>query len=651
MRFVRRIALASAVATACVAATVPVLHTGPAGAQENAEWSMGGHDIGNSRSNPSESILNTSTARNLALKWTVTTAGDVSATPAVVDGAAYFPDWGGTFWKVDADTGQVIWSRQVADYVNRAGAVSRSSPAVAGNTVYIGIHDGAELLAIDTATGNLRWSTVIDTHPNAVLTQSPAVHNGVVYQGVSSDEFLNALDPEYACCTFRGSLVAVDAASGAVRWKSYTLPDQGSGADVFSGGSVWGGMPSIDPQSNTVFVGTGQNYSVPQSVHDCQDSGGTPAECLPDWNAKDSIVAMDLTTGAIKWATGPSRFDAWNLGCLPGFPPNNCPNPGPDHDTSDGTHLYSIPGPGGQQRTAVGAGQKSGEFWMLDAVTGAIIWSASVGPGSLTGGIEFGTATDGQRIYFAENNGDGAQHQLPSGQTITSASFGALDVATGRILWQVAEPNGGRSTAAVSTAGGVAYFGGLNGYMYALDAATGELLWEYQGEASSAAGPAIVDGTVFWGNGYQRMGTTGDTFYAFSAPGSSPTNSPTASPTASPTGSPTSSPTTSPTSGPAGACTATYQVVNQWSGGFQGEVTVRAGTAAINGWTVRWTFPSGQTLSQVWNASATSDGANVTVSNASYNGTLASNATTSFGFLGAWNGSNTAPASLACTSP
>jgi polyvinyl alcohol dehydrogenase (cytochrome) len=341
------------------------------------------------------------------------------------------------------------------------------------------------------------------------------VYEGVVYQGVSSDEFTLALDPTYDCCTFRGSLVAVDAATGEIMWKSHTVPDQGSGGDIFSGASVWGSTPTIDPESNTVFVGTGQNYSVPASATECQNNGGTPQECLPPWNAKDSIVAMDLTTGQIKWSTGPSRFDAWNLACLPGFPPNNCPNPGPDHDTSDGTHLFTIPGPDGQPRRAVGAGQKSGEFWMLDAITGEIIWSASVGPGSVLGGIEWGTANDGQRIFFAETNFDREPYRLPGGETIDHSSFGALDAATGEIIWQVPEPHGGLAVGPATTANGVVYYGALNGYMYALDAATGELLWELQGQGSSNAGPAIMDGRLYWGNGYQRIDTPATTFYAF----------------------------------------------------------------------------------------------------------------------------------------
>ncbi|MFC6083252.1 outer membrane protein assembly factor BamB family protein [Sphaerisporangium aureirubrum] len=246
----------------------------------------------------------------LQLAWSYTTRGDVSATPAVVDGAVYFPDWGGFFHKVDANTGAVIWSRSVASYVGATGTVvSRTSPVVAGNTVYIGTQSGARVLAIDIANGNLRWNVAADPHPRAVLTGGAVFHNGVLYQGVSSDEFSLASDTSYDCCTFRGSLVALDAATGAQRWKSYTLRDQGPGGDIFSGASVWGTTPSIDPDSNTIFIGTGQNYSIPQSASQCQGSGGTPQQCLPPWNAKDSIVAMDLTTGAIKWNTGPARFD------------------------------------------------------------------------------------------------------------------------------------------------------------------------------------------------------------------------------------------------------------------------------------------------------------------------------------------------------
>jgi mannan endo-1,4-beta-mannosidase len=101
------------------------------------------------------------------------------------------------------------------------------------------------------------------------------------------------------------------------------------------------------------------------------------------------------------------------------------------------------------------------------------------------------------------------------------------------------------------------------------------------------------------------------------------------------TTSPTSPPGSSepPSNPPAGGpCTATYQVVSSWQGGFQGEVVVRAGNAAIRGWSARWTLASGQTVTQVWRGQLSTSGAAVTVTNASYNGALAANASTTFGF-------------------
>lgn len=483
-------------------------------------WTMGGHDLFGSRSNPFERDLRPSNVKSLAVKWTAPT-DDVSATPAVQGNAVYFPDWGGNFWKLDARSGRVIWQRRIADYVDIAESVSRTAPAVVGDTVYIGTQDGAYLLAIETQTGALRWRRQLEPHPEAILTQSPVVFDGVVYEGVSSGEEGTATDPNYPCCTFRGSVVATDAQTGRVLWQTYMIPDQGPGTDVFSGGAVWGGTPVIDPLTRTVYVTTGNNYEVPQRVADCELAGGTAKECLPAWNIINSFVALDLRTGAIKWASGPKAFDTWNVACLLDQPPpNNCPVPaGPDYDFGDGPHLFFLRPPGKGPRVAVGGGDKGGQYFMLDARTGEILWSSTVGPGGVLGGIEWGTASDGERIYFTESDTDELPYALPSGQTITWSSFGALDPDTGKILWQVPEAHGGLAHGAVSTANGVVYAGAMSGYMYALDAATGALLWEFLGEASSNAGPAIADGSVYWGNGYSHNGgTVSHTFYAFTVP-------------------------------------------------------------------------------------------------------------------------------------
>lgn len=526
MRLLKR-TLGTIVVAVVVAAPVS------AGTAQESGWTVGGYDRSNSRFNPSETALSTATVPELTGKWTFSPPGDVSATPAVVDNAVYFPDWGGGFSKVDATTGEPIWQRSIPDYTGIAEAVSRSSPAVVGDTVYIGTQRGARLLAIDTETGDLQWITTMDEHASAILTASPMVHDGVIYQGVSSDEEVAAIDPEYDCCTFRGSINAVDAATGEILWTTYMTPETPDGAEGrYSGNAVWSSTPAIDPETGTLYITTGNNYTIPASVEECQENGGKPSECSPE-NYLNSVVALDAATGTVKWAAGEDVFDSWNGGCIGGPPPNNCPEyQGPDHDFADGAHLMTVTGEDGQPRKLVGAGQKSGSYYMIDALTGEIVWSAALAPGSEVGGIQWGTATDGERIYLVETNFGREEYELPDGSVIDYSSVAALDAATGELVWHVGEPNQGLAQGAVSVAGDVLYYGSLDGYMYAADTETGEILWQAEGEGSSNAGPAIVDGSVYWGNGYERagIGTPSRTFYAFSLPEADPEADPGAVP-------------------------------------------------------------------------------------------------------------------------
>lgn len=494
----------------------------------STDWPMAGYNIDNIRSNPLETTISSRNAGNLAVKWTYTTHGDVSATPTVSDGTVYFPDWGGYLDKVDAQSGKLIWAHKISDYDGIAGAQSRTSPAIANGILYIGDHNGAHLIAVNARTGDLVWIRQLDSHPDAVITQSPSVYGGVVYEGISSGEQNVAADPTYACCTFRGSLTATNARTGAPMWKRYTLPDNGGVVGGYSGGSVWGGTPAIDPLHNLVFVGTGNNYQVPRSVDDCHSGGGTAQQCLSPSDHIDSVLALDLRTGAIKWSYGPATFDAWNFGCMQVTTPTNCPKfPGDDLDFSDGAHLFTITGPHGTTREVVGAGSKSGQFVLLDALTGAVIWSATPGPGSNSGGILWGSSVDGKRIYVAEADFGKKPYMLPDGTTTTSSSWAALDPATGKVLWQTVNPSGGYAWGAVSSANGVVYASSTTGHMYALDGATGRILFDHQGPFSTNAGASVVSGTVYWGNGYAESfpgagltgSTTTGTFYAFSLPG------------------------------------------------------------------------------------------------------------------------------------
>jgi polyvinyl alcohol dehydrogenase (cytochrome) len=496
-------------------------------------WSMGGHDLSNTRSNPDQKSITADNAGKLATKWIFATHGDVSATPAVVGGAVYFPDWGGYINKVNASTGALIWQRKLADYDSSrpSDLVSRTSPAVVGNVLYIGDQAGGsnvdpqpgQVLAINATTGDLLWASEINPHVFTIITQAPVVRNGVVYVGAASaEENAAAFIPGYVCCTFRGSFSALNAATGQVLWTTFMVP-QNTTSDVgYSGGAVWGSTPAIDAASNTVYVTTGNNYSVPQSAKDCQDNGGTPAECLDPNDHIDSILALDMTSGQIKWATGVQGFDDWIVSCIPDIAPNPCPTatPGPDYDFGSGANLFTAKVKG-VTRPMVGAGAKSGIYWGLDAATGQILWSTEAGPGSTLGGIEWGTATDGRRIYIAEANF--GRQPYPHNDSLPSVgSFAALDPATGQILWQVTDPSGSSPLGAVSASNGVVYAGSMSGHMYALDAANGKVLRDIVGMGSSNAGPAISnDGVVYWGNGYARFGLgTGSTeFYAFSING------------------------------------------------------------------------------------------------------------------------------------
>jgi polyvinyl alcohol dehydrogenase (cytochrome) len=488
------------------------------------DWPMGGQNYQNTRSTQTMGGATAKTANQLATKWTFQTHGDVSATPAVVKGAVYFPDWGGYLNKVRADDGALIWQRKLSSYGYNADEtnVSRTTPAVVGDVLYLGDQAGGtntpqagRVLAVNAKTGALLWSTVINPNVFTIITQSPVVYGGVVYVGAASaEENAAAFIPDYECCTFRGSFSALDAQTGQVLWTTYTVPTG------YSGGAVWGSTPALDLKSGTVFISTGNNYSVPEAAKQCQVDGGTPSQCLDPADHIDAIMALDMATGAVKWATGVQGFDDWIVSCIIGV--SNCPvDPGPDFDFGSGPNLFSVPKAGGGSRMLVGAGAKSGIYWALDARTGQIVWSQQAGPGSTLGGIEWGTATDGKRIYVAEANFGGLAY--PGNASLPhTGSFAALDPATGSILWQTPDPSGSFDIGMVSVANGVVYAGSMSGHMYALDAASGTVLKDLVGQGSSNAGPAIdSSGVLYWGNGYGRfgLGTGSTTFYAFSVKG------------------------------------------------------------------------------------------------------------------------------------
>jgi len=512
---------------------------GSAFGAEGSLWTSAGGNRENSRYQASEHKLSVESVGGLAVKWVFETGGDVSATPAVDGDTVYFPDWAGNLYAVDRRTGEERWSVSIATVSGVPFDKVRATPAVTEDKVIVGTQGsiyfpnggpGGKVLAFNKFTGAPVWSTVAETHPAAIITQSATVFDGRVYVGVASqEEGLAALAPDYPCCSFRGSMLALDLDTGAILWKTYMAPEG------FSGNAVWGSSPAVDTKRGQVYIATGNNYTVPQEVLDCVTAAGddqaAQAACLPADNHFDSILALDRMTGAIRWATRAVPYDAWTVDCIPFFGDgDNCPDPaGPDYDFGQAPALFTVkPGGNGKPRDVVGAGQKSGQYWALDPDTGAVIWVTQAGPGGTGGGLQWGSAVDGSRVYTANSNSNFIVWTLPDGSMTTRGVWSALDAVTGQVLWQRTTPNDdiggwGDTSGPVTTANGVTFscsVGSGSGWMYALNAATGDVLWSFESGGSCLSGAAISNGMLFWGSGYSNFGfgSPNNKLYAFGLP-------------------------------------------------------------------------------------------------------------------------------------
>jgi polyvinyl alcohol dehydrogenase (cytochrome) len=500
------------------------------GAHHTSDWQMIGHDAQDTRTNPFEHTIKPSNVSGLALKWVAATTGDVSATPAVADGAVYFGDFGGTFWKLDAATGSTIWSHKVSDYTGIAGDIARTSPSVDGNVVVVGSLSRPFVLGIDATTGQLIWKTQVNPDMQAtghgIMTGSPVLNGDTIITGVS------ATGASGSNATFRADIVALNALTGQILWRTYSLPDNGGLPGGYAGATMFA-PPAVDPSAALVFGTFGQPYAEPAAVKACNAASpnGFSESCEAPGTYFDSLVAFDLTTGAPVWSYRVLGHAAWENAC--GFQPalvtwcaaesDNPLNGGDKWDLGgSGPNVFKIDG-----RDVVGVGEKSGVYVVLDARSGRFIWNTLVGPGGDQGGFEWGTAYDGHRIYVSLTNQHHIAYHLTQNGVITDTiatggSWAALDPRTGTILWQVADPQtesvpgftnvGVWDLAPVSSANGVVYAASMaktGNQMYALDAASGAILWRFAAGSSVNAGPAIADGSVYWGSGYTRSGVEG----------------------------------------------------------------------------------------------------------------------------------------------
>jgi polyvinyl alcohol dehydrogenase (cytochrome) len=474
------------------------------------QWPSSGQNNNNTRYAATERTINAGNVGQLKPKWTFTTAGNVSATATVVGGVAYVPDWGGKLWAIDTRTGKAIWSHNVSDYTGTAGAASRTSPTYWNSQLVIGTGnlmttalDGAYEVGVNARTGTMLWRTKIGDSA-AIITGAAAIDNGVAYFGVSSKTEHTKVTP-----TFRGSVIAMDARTGKILWQSFMAPPG------YNGAAVWSSQPVPDHKTGLLYVTTGNSYAVPPGY--CVNPGQTQCKRLPSDAHIDSIVALSLKTGKVAWSHHTLTADTWTVAN---------PNNSPDFDFGAGVNLFTTT-INGKRTDVVGAGQKNGVYHALDPATGKVIWQTQAGPGGVLGGIEWGTSTDGRRIYAAITNGSHKTYTLTTfdGQkkTTTGGLWTAMDAATGKILWQTAAPESPTfiTDGFVSSANGVVYAGSSGGNFYGLDASNGQVKWTFPSGGAVWSGAAVVDGAVYWGSGYDTKARelpydgNNNKFYAF----------------------------------------------------------------------------------------------------------------------------------------
>ncbi|MFZ0393789.1 MAG: PQQ-binding-like beta-propeller repeat protein [Terracidiphilus sp.] len=496
----------------------------PAASSGAPSWISWGGDLENQRFQPAATAgLGVAQAVRLKVKWAfgIPDASALRSQPVVFGGNLLFG--GGTvLYSLDAASGCTHWATELPSAI-RSG-IAMGSPA---NKPLAFFGDAAaNVYAVDAATGAPVWQVKLDPHPAAMVTGTPAYDDGRLYVPVSSFEELAAVKPGYTCCTFRGSVVALDAATGKILWQTYTIDRPASEARVSklgvsemgpSGAAVWS-TPTIDAAAHVLYAVTGDNYSDPPT------------------DTSDALFVLDLATGKVEWSHQFRAGDAWNVSCV-NTDAKNCPDAnGPDYDFGASPILLSRPG---GKRVLILA-QKSGAVYALDPDhQGKLLWQSQVGRGGSLGGVEWGPATDRERLYAAVSD----ESFLADGSLDPDKGGGlfALSLKTGAILWNTPpSPCAAREkcspaqTAAVTAIPGVVFSASLNGHIRAYAARDGKVLWDFNtvrdfktvngvpahGGSISVAGPVIAAGTVYVLSGYDTFGeSSGNVLLAFSPDG------------------------------------------------------------------------------------------------------------------------------------
>lgn len=485
------------------------------------QWNGWSPSVTNSRfQDAAAAKLAASDVGKLKLKWAFN-LGDVTmgrSQTVVVGDRVFVASQNGVLYSLDASTGCTRWGYQI-------GGALRSGVSIgdANGTPAAFLSDGATTYALNAQTGALIWKTTTPSHYATMSTATPRFYKGVVYQPFSSFEEALGADPKVECCTFRGSVIALDAATGKKIWQTFTIPEApkptrknsvGTQLQGPSGAAIWA-SPTIDETLGVLYIATGDNYSDPPT------------------NTSDAILAMNLKTGELLWSQQLTANDAFNNGCS--TPQKaSCPEEaGPDYDFGQPPILVSL----GAGKRALVIAQKSGMVHAVDPdQKGKILWQTRAGAGSPLGGSQWGSAADAQNVYVAISDpgiGGVADPKSPLGYRLIldpkkGGGLHALDLKSGKIVWSskpilcAADRTdcSPAQSAAVTAIPGVIFSGAVDGHLRAYSASTGEVLWDTDtehefptvngkpahGGSMDAAGPAVVNGMVFVNSGYSQWG-------------------------------------------------------------------------------------------------------------------------------------------------
>jgi polyvinyl alcohol dehydrogenase (cytochrome) len=489
----------------------------PLSAASTQNWAGWSPDSSNKRFQSAEGAgLSMAQVRHLKLKWAYGFAGDVTsfAAPTVLNGTLFIGSAGGFVQALDAKTGCVHWTFQANGPVRAAILPVRNGSSY---TLVFGDLIGW-VYALDARSGKLAWKKRLEEHEATRLTGSAVAQDGIVFIPAASWEETRSTDPQYECCTFRGSITALRARDGSQVLKSYIVdtPQKTCVNSVGvpqwgpSGAPIWS-SPTIDAKRGLLYITTGDNYSVPPTA------------------TSDAVIALNLKTGKIVWTQQALANDAYTSACrTKGV---NCPSTnGPDYDF--GSSALLVRAPNGKEILV--AGQKSGLVHAYDPeAKGKLLWETRVGTGGINGGVQWGMASDDQKVYAAVSDVSAVMNTAGpvGGATFDPAKGGGLTaphLEDGAKAWFAPShpcdpPKPGCSpgqSAALSLIPGVVFSPALDGHIRAFSTEDGEMIWDFDtatkfstvngvpgtGGSIDGAGPVIAGGMVFVNSGYPRNG-------------------------------------------------------------------------------------------------------------------------------------------------